>query len=127
MNKYRFHMDKLIHFYFDYLVDEYKMSYRDHTFSEYMGFRGPIETYSFFNRNGCFTIHFVVQKDELGFYKSGNYSENQYDLLEQEIYTSLLDLPSVYTKKRLFLYLSNYVREEIEKNKAFFGIALDLD
>lgn len=68
-----------------FLIDEFNMKFRFQSFDNYKGFCGPIDTYSFYNENGCLTFHNIVQKAEWGLYKAEYFSTNQFELLKEEI------------------------------------------
>ena len=116
------HLEALIHNYFDFLIDKYNMTFMANIYSEYRGFAGPVFVFSYFNRYGCLSVHYVAQKDELGIYSARNYSDNQYELLEREISTTLMGIHRVYTKRRLFLELSKHISKEAEISGTALGI-----
>ena len=115
MNK----IEKLINKYLYFLVTDYNFDYKTQSFSEYHGFSGPIYAYSFYNEYGCFTIHYIVQKDELSFFVSDKFYSNQYQLLEKKI--SLIEYISpCYRKTTLFKRLAASIRNQIKNKNSFF-------
>lgn len=62
--------EKLIKKHLSFLINEYNMSFKYQCFNDYKGFKGPIDVYSFYNDNGCFTLHNIVQRGEWGWYVS---------------------------------------------------------
>ena len=115
-------LERLILFYFDFLVTDYSFAYRKTSFPDFMGFPGPICVYSFYNDNGRLSFHYIVQKDELGLYTADQYSDNQYQLLQREVSTTELCGRKVFTKRQLFSEISNQLRKEAEENGTVLGI-----
>lgn len=78
-------IDKKIFKYLGFLETGLGMTFKKQTFTSYLGFAGPIDTYSFYNEFGCITFHHIVQKGEWGWFTSKKFSSNQGNLLEKEI------------------------------------------
>ena len=119
MNK----IEKLVNKYLYFLVTDYDFNYKIQSFSEYHGFCGPIYTYSFYNAKGCFTIHYVTQKDELSFFTSEKMSLDQYQLLKNEIHLIEYISPC-YRKMTLFKRLAASVRNQIKNKDSFFDLSI---
>ena len=117
MNK----IEKLVNKHLYFLVSDYGFNYKAQSFPEYHGFRTPIYTYSFYNVNGCFTIHYVTQRGELSFFISEKFSLDQYDLLKNEIHLVEYISPC-YRKMTLFKRLAASVRNQIKNKDSFFGL-----
>lgn len=115
-------LERLVLFYFDFLVTDDSFAYRKRIYPDYMGFPGPICVYSFYNDNGCLSFHYIAQKDELGLYTSEHDSDHQYQLLEREVSTSELCGRKVFTKKQLFSEIANQLRKEAKENGTVLGI-----
>ena len=115
-------LERLILFYFDFLVTDFSFAYRKTSFPDFMGFPGPICVYSFYNDNGCLSLHYIAQKDELGLYTADRYSDNQYQLLQRAVSTSELCGRKVFTKKQLFSDISKQLRREAKENGTVLGI-----
>ena len=115
-------MERLILFYFDFLVTDFSFAYRKTIFPDYLGFPGPICIYSFCNEHGCLSFHYIAQKDELGLYTADQYSDRQSDLMAHEVSTSKLCSRKVFTKKQLFSEISKQLRKEAEINGTVLGI-----
>ena len=109
----------------EFLIKEYQMKYIFQSFDEYMGFHGPINTYSFYNEHGCFTVLQVVQRGEWGWYTSKKVHENLHDLLETEIRQSDFTQQSTFSYKRNLKILGTVIRKQVETAQHFFGIAID--
>ena len=115
-------LERLILFYFDFLVTAFSFAYRKTIYPDYMGFPGPICVYSFFNDNGCLSFHYIAQKDELSLYTAEHVSDQQYDLMQREVSTSELCRRRVFTKKQFFSEISKQLRKEAVENGTVLGI-----
>ena len=111
--------------YLGFLVEDYQMQFSFQTFDEYNGFAGPINTYSFYNEYGCFTIHHIVQRNEWGWYISRNMSEDQYELLENEIIQTDFITAKCLSPKKMLKALAGSVQFQISASKSFFGIRIN--
>ena len=105
-----------------FLCKEYRMEFRYQKFDEYLGFCGPINTYSFYNEQGCFTLHQVVQRGEWGWYVSSTVYTNLYELLDIEIRQSDYIPNSTFSYKKNLKMLAQVIRKQIENSQQFFGI-----
>lgn len=116
---------KLIRKHLGFLETTYGFKFAFQTFDNYNGFCGPIDTYSFYNNLGCFTLHNVVQKGEWGWFTSKKFSTNQYQLLEVEINQRN------YINHRYWFYssvlkeLAYQIEFQINEHGSFFDIKLD--
>lgn len=115
-------MERLVLFYFVFLVTDFSFAYRKTSFPDFMGFPGPIYVYSFYNDKGCLSLHYNAQKDELGLYTADCYSDHQYQLLQREVSASELCGRKVFTKKQLLSEISNQLRKEASENGTVLGI-----
>ncbi len=115
---------KIILKYFGFLVEKYNMKFEFQTFNEYLGFLGPIETYSFYNKNGCFTFHNVVQTGEWNWYRTKEFSYNQYELLEKKIEQRNYLYKSYFFTSSWLRDLSVIIRKQAERSNSAFGIQL---
>ena len=115
---------KLILKYFGFLVDECGMKFQFQSFSDYNGFYGPIDTYSFYNINGCFTFHHIVQRGEWGWYRSSKFSNNQYDLLEKEINQRDYLFRYYFFTSSWLKALSDIVKGQVKRSNSALGISL---
>ena len=106
-------------------LKKYGFEFCFQTFDDYKGFRGPIDTYSFYNKYGCFTLHNIAQKGEWNWFVSRSFSTNQYELLEKEID------PSFYISTKCWLYstvikrLAKFLEGQVIHGKSMFGIKID--
>ena len=113
-----------------FLTEKYTMQYAFQEFEEYSM---DVETYSFYNGNGCFTVYYLDQRDELGLFYSGKFSKNLNELKEQEIdqhaYEGDLwkkNKPLFgYGKKMYFETLRKVIEAQIEKTGSFYSIKVD--
>ncbi len=122
-----FEKESLILKHLGFLKDNYGFCFCHQTFNRYHGFEGPIETYSFYNPHGCFTLHNIVQKGEWGWYYSKNFSLKQEELLEQEIDQSLyVSQRNMFTNYNIWKLLAQSIKQQISVSGSVFGIKVDL-
>ena len=115
---------------FGFLIREYNLQFKFQTFDKYLYFCGPIDTYSFYNDFGCFTLHNVVQKGEWTMYKSAKFTEDQYKLMAQRIYE--IDYSYMrnikkwcWTTTGWLKLLAQAIKEEIDKKGTMLGIRVE--
>lgn len=95
-------------------------------------FYGPMNAYSFYNENGCFTFFNLVQRKEWDAYKVDKYVDDQSELkkgvnlldgfypLEQELHTGL-----VYAGDESYIKnISILIRKKIEVSHEIYGISV---
>lgn len=122
---------------FDFLVEQYGLTYTYQHFENCFNGAGSVYTYSYYNESGCFTIHHLPVRGELDFFYAKNFSNNRLDLCEE-----MLDITSVekeiWNKRSKFLgitkpffwlsdkkvlsALAEVIKSQIEKHGEFFGI-----
>lgn len=117
---------------FCFLENEYHLDYKFQRFENCFGGHWTVDTYSYFNKTGCFTIQALWQRGEIDFYYSSKISNVRKDLQQK-----LLDITSIgketwkkASKKLFFWYrphlylktLSLVIKNEIEQRGEFFGI-----
>jgi hypothetical protein len=107
-----------------FLVNEYQMIYLFQSFDEYLGFYGPINTYSFYNKQGCFTLLQVVQRGEWGWYISKKIHTNLYNLLETEIVQNDFVHQSTFSYRKNLKILRDIIRDQLEHSQQFFGVVV---
>lgn len=115
---------KLIMKYLGFLVSDYNLEFSFQSFPEYIGFYGPIDCYSFYNDNGCFTLHNVVQRGEWGVFISQKFSTNQYELLGKEIPQKEYKKRSYYTTSGWLKEFSQIILNEVKLNSSLFSIKI---
>ena len=123
MRKYEGETKKILK-YFGFLVEKYNMKFEFQTFDEYLGFPGPINTYSFYNKNGCFTFHNIVQSGEWNWYRAKEFNNNQYALLEKKIEQSNYLYKSYFFTSSWLRDFSAIIRKQAERSNSAFGIPL---
>ena len=123
-----------------FLVDEYGLLYSEQTFNNCPFGNYTTKTYTFYNDSGCFTIKYLVQRDELDFYFSSKFS-NDYNKLQEKPVNIWIDEPEIWNKnqKSIFLIkdpffwwkkkkvikaLAETIKIKIDKNNEFFGIKI---
>ena len=110
---------------FGFLIREYNLQFKFQTFSMYHNFYGPMDTYSFYNEFGCFTLHNAVQRGEWGLYKSEKFSEDQYKLMAREIYDCDYPTKWHWTTTGWLKDLAQAKKEEIDKKGTMLGIRVE--
>ena len=115
---------ELILRYLHFLIDDYGMKFAVQSFHQCNGFPGPIYVYSFYNENGCFSFHQIVQRDEWGWYTSKAFSGQQNELMEQEIVQKQYLNRSYVSLKNLMHDLSEKIKAEAVNKGSAFGIQL---
>ncbi len=122
---------------FAFLMKDYGLSYRYQKFDNCFGGGWTAQTYSFYNDSGCFTIHFLLQKNELDFYRASRFSTKREELCEKMVDVSSIE-PEIWNKhtkiwvfnRPFFWWNSNKIlsvfaeslKVHLAKNKDFFGI-----
>ena len=121
---------------FDFLVKDYNLSYRCQEFENCYGGNWTVQTHSFYNDMGCFTIQIVIQR-ELNFWCASRFSTEHEKLCERAINVASIE-PQIWNKhekfwifKRPFFWcsynkvlsaLAEALKVHLEKEKEFFGI-----
>jgi len=123
MKKYEGKTKKILK-YFGFLVEKYNMKFKFQTFDEYLGFPGPIDTYSFYNKNGCFTFQNIVQIGEWNWYIAKEFSHNQYELLEKNVDQRDYLFKSYFFTNSWLKDFSKIIKKQAERSNSAFGIPL---
>ncbi|MBQ3215078.1 MAG: hypothetical protein IJB11_03060 [Oscillospiraceae bacterium] len=126
---------------FAFLIEDFKLEYRHQEFDKCYGGNWTVNTHSFYNESGCFTIYSLVQHGgELDFYYAPVFSTNLEELCDK-----LVDISSIekevwkkHTKfgvfPRPFFWLNNrkvlealseVLSAHINKHGEFFGIKVE--
>lgn len=116
----------------NFLVEKYKMNYNFQSFdSDVSGrFYGPMNTFSYYNSNGCFTIYHAVQREEWDYYYSKVFSNNQEILtakdISKDVYESIAEVKKNITMlfKSDSLVLSLVIKKKIIESGEFFNIKI---
>lgn len=117
---------KLVLRHLGFLQDEYNFNYCFQSFDSYNGFWGPIDTYSFYNQNGCITLQHIVQRGEVGLFFSKQFSKRQQNLLERKIdLASYISCPC-WRFSTLLRRLSNSIKMQLSSTSSMFGIHFDI-
>ena len=123
-----------------FLIKDYGLKYKYQEFHNCYGLNMTVYTHSFYNSNGCFTIHDMPCKGELDFYYSQSFSTMHADLCKNAINISSIE-PEIWkkhtkilifnrpffwwSKKRIIDALAEVLYVHINKEKEFFGIKID--
>ncbi len=113
---------------FKFLIDKYGFKFEFNNFSTFQDFLGPFYAYSFYNKYGCFTILYAVQRNEIEYYVSKEFSREQEILFEVKISDQVfkilkhLRMNPLNWFKRDNVLVANYIASEIKKKGEFFEI-----
>ncbi len=123
---------------FDFLVTKYGLAYQHQTFSNCYGGHWEVETYSYYNESGCFTIYFEVQRG-MDFWYASQFSSDYRKLCEREIDISLIE-PEIWARRervwfikwpffwwnsnKVLFTLAEVLKAHLAKHKCFFGIQI---
>lgn len=113
---------------FKFLIDQYDFKTGFQVFSSFYDFLGPFYAYSFYNDCGCFTILHAVQRNEIEYYVSKEFSNKQEILFEKKISEQIfkrlkkLRINPLNLFKRDNTLVAKIIANEINKKSEFFGI-----
>ena len=108
-----------------FLIREYNLQFKFQTFEKCHNFYGPMDTYSFYNEFGCLTLHNAVQRGEWAIYISDKFSENQYELMKDEICQSDYMTKNYWTFNGWIKGLAQVIKTQIDKQDNLFGIPFE--
>lgn len=125
---------------FDFLVTDYGLKYKEQTFYNCYGGSWTVQTHSFYNDSGCFTIYIEIQRG-MEFWYASRFSTEREELCERGIDVSSVE-PQIWDKnerigifKNPFFWcsdnkvlrtLSEALKVHLSENKEFFGISLQM-
>lgn len=121
-----------------FLVEEFNLKYSAQTFNNCPFGNYTTKTYSFYNDSGCFTVNYLISRDELDFYFSSRFS-NEYKELHERLVNIWIDEPEIWNKHQKWIFsindpffwwkkkkvikaLAETIKTKIDKNREFFGI-----
>ena len=113
---------------FKVLIDKYDFKYEFNSFLSFYDFSGPFYAYSFHNDSGCFTILYALQRNEIEYYISKEFSNKQETLLKINISEQVFKALKCFRKKpsnwfkRDNVLLIDYIVDEINTKGEFFDI-----
>lgn len=116
--------NKIILKYLGFLVSKYSFDFQSQKFDEYFNFKGPIYTYSFYNKNGCFTLQHIVQLGEWNWYTSKDFSTIQYNLLKKHIKQTDY-IKYSWSNRNMIKKLAQSIKNQINNSSCFFGIDIE--
>lgn len=123
-----------------FLVEEYNLKYSEQTFNNQPFGNYTTKTYSFYNDSGCFTVNYLLQRDELDFYFSSKFS-NERSKLQEKLVNIWVDEPEIWNKHQKWIFsikdpffwwkkekvinaLAETIKTKIDKNNEFFGVII---
>ena len=121
---------------FAFLEDNYDLSYKYQEFTNCFGGNWAVQTHSFYNDSGCFTIYIEVQRG-MDFWYASRFSTERDRLCETGVDVSSIE-PQIWNKhkrilcfnnpffwwsnKKVLLALAEALKSHLEKHNEFFGI-----
>ena len=124
---------------FNALAKKYDLSYKYQIFEKCFGGNWVVYTHSLYNDSGCFTIHYIAQRNEVDFYFSDKFSTDRKELCEKTINVSKVEKEiwrkneKVWFFKNPFYYWNTdniiktvieVINVSIEKRQEFFGVKI---
>lgn len=118
------------------IAKKYNINYLKQKFNNCFGGYWYVETYSLYNENGCFTIHYLGQRNELDFYITPTISNTREELTqnpvkvteyEKDFWEEELPKLNVYSLSygsKFLNLLTKVIELQISKNGSLFGIKI---
>ena len=122
---------------FAFLVDEYGFQYAEQRFDKCFDGNWTVTTYSFYNENGCFTIHTLPQRGEVVFYCCDKFSSEREALCARSVDIRTIEEDVWDRRSRIWIFrnpffwysqrsvlaaLAEVVRTHLSKHNELFGI-----
>ena len=124
---------------FEFLIKDYGFSHEYQQFENCYNGNWVVQTHSFYNDNGCFTIHYLCQKNELNFYYASQFSSNLEELCERMVDVRSIE-PTVWDRyskiwifnrpffwwnnNKVLIVFAQALNTHLHKNNEFFGIKI---
>ena len=90
---------------FSFLKKDYNLSYRYQKFINCYGGNWTVQTHSFYNDSGCFTIYIEIQRG-MTFWYASRFSTEREELCEEEIDVSAIE-PQIWDKHERICFFKN--------------------
>lgn len=120
---------------FNFLINDYGLTYKHQEIDNCYG-KWNVETHSFYNDSGCFTIYIEIQRG-MDFWFASKFSSNYEELCEREIDISIIE-PEIWGRQEKILFLkwpffwwnndkvlstlAKVLKIHLKKSNEFFGI-----
>ena len=121
------------------LAKKYNLQYQCQVFKNCYGGNWIVCDHSLYNDSGCFTMHHVLQRNEVDFYFANKFSTDMKALCDKDVNVYVVE-KEIWKKREKFLFFKNpfyYLSPErimktvieiinvsIEKNNEFFGVKI---
>ena len=120
---------------FDFLMKDYNLLYRYQEFINCYGGNWTVQTHSFYNDSGCFTIYIEIQRG-VAFWYASRFSTERKELCERELDVSMIE-PQIWDKYKKSIFskisfwqndikilgtLAEVLKVHLAKGNDFFGI-----
>ena len=112
---------------FNFLVEDYKLTYKHYVFENCYNLGYTVYTHSFFNRSGCFTIYSLPQRGELDFYyaKLLDICSIEKEIWDKHTKFGFIKNPFFWrNEEKVLTVLAEVLKAHINKHSEFFGILL---
>ena len=121
---------------FSFLIVDYGFSFKHQVFENCYGRNLVVETFSFYNNSGCFTIYFEVQRGGMDFYCASKFSKEHKELCEKPVDIFKIE-PDFWKKrgykwpfywmsdKKILITLADVLKIHLVKNKTLFDIEIN--
>lgn len=111
-------------------LKKYGFKFKEQIFKNAYNSYFTVHTYSFYNKDGCFTIYNLPQRGEWDYYYSKKFSTVMENLLDYrlDIYKQKSEIWSkarktwFYTIRKELNLLADAIKHQIEDNNEFYGI-----
>lgn len=94
---------------------KHNLSFQKQVFQNCYNGDWVVNTYSLFNSSGCFTIHYLLQRNEFEFFFSNCISNNRTELREKEINVFEYHKEMWKSKSKIFFFPIPFFYENIDK------------
>lgn len=140
-------MEKIIIKNLFFLCSKYNMEYSCSTFENYLGTNFTLDTYNFYNENGCFSILNIEQRGDLNFacfdgieflkkyveitFKCRHVYKIDVETKESSIWRKHQKVGMIknpffwWSKKKIFRALAEVIEAQIQKTGYFYGIKIN--
>jgi hypothetical protein len=117
---------------FSFLVKDYGLKYSYQKFKNCFGGYWSVDTHSYYNESGCFTIHILSQGGEIDFFYAKKFSTVREELCECELNYETIGCEFGQDVEEKLFYVGNQdskfkivaeaIKTKVAKDGEFFGI-----
>jgi hypothetical protein len=117
---------------FEFLIKEYSFEYSLIRFENFPFGNWYVDMYSYYNKNGCFSIYNIPQRGEWDYFFAKKFSTDITELMEQRIDIAAVEKEIWHKLRRKFLFrlrhnlfhktLAEVIKKQISEQGEFYGI-----